>query len=113
MPLVRYHAWLYAVLLREPCVVHLIDVAVLDRETVAAAVDLHGIAEANGPIATENALRLDRATNPAELAVRHAKPIDRACADPMGADVLDAEVVDMHVVCAANCDAVFPHVELD
>ena len=31
----------------------------------------------------------------------------------MRADVLDAEVVNMHIVRAAHCDAVLPHIEFD
>ena len=114
MPLVaRFVRLLDVDLLCESRVVHLVDVAVLDREPLATAVDLHRVAVAHCPLAPEDALRLDRAPYPAELAVRDAKPLYRARADSVGADVLDAEVVYVHIVCTAHRDAVLLHVELD
>ena len=100
-------------LLRDARVVDLPGVAVRHRVVLAAAVDLHGVAEARGIVAPEDPLRLNRAADPAELAVRDGEVAARARADAVDAHVLDGDVVDRHAVRAADRETVALHVELD
>ena len=99
--------------MRHAGVVDLPDVAVLHDVAVAAAVDLHRVPETRGVVASVDALGLDGAADPAELAVPHGQVAAGAGGDAVDAHVLDGEVLDRHARRAAHAEPARLHVEFD
>ena len=81
-------------------IIDLIDIAVVDGEIFAAAINLHRVTEASG--GTDWVFKLNRATYPAYLAVCDRQALVCTATDGVSTAILHTDIINMHLVSSSK-----------
>ena len=98
--------------MRERGIVNVANIAVVDGKILTSAPDFNSVAVADRRVAPEKILRLNRAADPRECAVRDLEILERICADTVRAYIHDGNVVDRDVIVASDSETVTADAEL-